>query len=187
MERVSALVTEDFRDIIFTAIERRQVLSAIIQQSEDDDDAGDQDDDTGELTDAAQDTTSREREDTNAEVANNEVIPAAQLLGEIEEITKAKGLNVKESIQELADLRAREIRERRRRLETAHAHIGMNLIPLDEKTVARLTNYQRQINADISRHLNNLLRSQALRSGQAVPLPISLDVNVVGEQGNGAH
>jgi hypothetical protein len=106
---------------------------------------------------------------------------------EIEQIAEAKRVDTKESIEELADTLGVGIKKRQRRLEVAHMHIGMNLIPLDEKTVARLTNYQRQINADISRHLNNLYRAQALRLGQPVAAPIAVDVNVVGEESNGLH
>jgi len=207
MLRVSALADNDFTNITFTSTERRQILSAIIKQPtydanglpvkskipkeflnglSDDDGYGDDDNDDDELAGDVSD----DGEDINDAAADNEdavVTAATQLRGEIEEITKFKGVNLTESLQELVDTLAGGIKERQRRLEVASTHIGLNLIPSDEKTVARLTNYQRQINADISRHLNSLLRSQALRSGQVVPPPISLDVNFTGEQGNGSH
>jgi hypothetical protein len=192
MHRLAALATEDFTEITFTEVERRQILTAIIEQPVYDSNGiphksklpGLNDDNQDDNDDAKDDGT-LVSDHCESGADKGEVISATVLRAEIEEISKAKGVTFGESIQELADTLAFQIKERERRLKAARTHIGINLIPLDEKTVLRLTNYQRQINADISRALNHLLRSQALRAGQSVPLPLSVDVNVSGEQNNG--
>ena len=192
MLRVSALAGTDLSDITFTAVERRQILSAIIQQSSDDDEEEDSEnmEATGEFVDDEDgDTTGHDGADTNDEAADNEdpvIIPAAQLREEIEQITTAKGLDVHASIEVLVAGVDNGIKQRQRRLQLARTHIGVCLIP-DERNVNRLALYERQLDAASRRHLNDLYRAQALRRGEPVAAPIAVDVNVTGEQGNGVH
>jgi hypothetical protein len=189
VKRVSALAGDELEGISFTAAERRQILSEIIQQSSyDDDEDGDDADDTSELADAVDDGTGHDGEDTNDETADNEdaVIIPAQLREEIEQIAKAKSVNTREAIEELADTLEVGIKKRQRRLQLARTHIGACLIP-DERNVNRLALYERQLDAVSRRYLNDLYRAQALRRGEPVAAPIAVDVNVTGEPGNGLH
>jgi hypothetical protein len=198
--RVSALAGEDFSDITFTPAERRQILDAIIKQpvydangspvevmdDEDCSDEGQDEENDGVLANDV-DAMRHNAEDANDEAADNEdpvVVPAEQLREEIGEITKFKGVELTEAVEELVDTLSSGINKRQHRLQVARAHIGACLIP-DEKNVGRLTLYERQLDAVSRRYLNDLYRAQALRLGQPVTAPIALDVNFTGEQGNG--
>jgi hypothetical protein len=208
MKRVNSLGGQDTSDITFMAAERRQILTAIVKQptynadgvsiknkipaellAELDAaaaDSGDLEDDNSEDGDAT--FLGADSEDTNDKAVDNEdpvVVSGSQLWEEISEIAQFKGVEATEAIEELADTLALGIKKRQRQLAVARAHIGMNLIPLDEKTVARLALYERQLDAVSRRYMNDLVRSQLARSGQAVPPPIALDVNLTGNPPNG--
>jgi len=151
MLRVRVLATDNGEGVAFTALECRQILSSIIEQSQsdcDDDDAENDanGDDDGEPANAVQqDPAGRDGEDIDDVALNNEqaiVIPAAQLREEIEQIAGAGGVNIKEAIGELANTLSVGIRSRQRRLEAARTHIGACLIP-DERNVNRLAIYER--------------------------------------------
>jgi hypothetical protein len=184
--RVRAL-SKDGEGVTFTAIERRAVLSAIIEQSH-----GSIDDDEGDCESEEEEEDRDEsvgETDTNGDAAQAEdvvIIPAVQLREEIGKITTAKGTDPNEAIRELADTMANEIKNRGRRLQLTRTHIGVCLVP-DERNVSRLALYERQLDAASRRYLNDLYRAQALRLGQPVAAPIAVDVNVVGETGNGLH
>jgi hypothetical protein len=178
MLRVSALAGTDLSDIAFTGLERREILTAAIQQSRDDQD----DEEASEDMDDAGEPTGQDGADNEDAV----IIPAVQLRDEIEQIATAKGLDVRASIEVLAEGLASGLRQRQRRLELARTHIGACLIP-DERNVNRLGAYERGLDAASRRYLNDLYRAQALRLGQPVVAPIAVDVNVSGEQGNGLH
>jgi hypothetical protein len=191
MERVSALAGNDLDDISFTSVERRQVLSEIIQQLSNEDGDEDNHDDAadGELADAVGDPTGHDDQDSNDEAADNEdslIIPAVQLRDEIEQVVRAHGGTAQEAIEAFVGMLTGWIKQRQRRLRLARTHIGACLIP-DERNVNRLALYERQLDAASRRYLNDLYRAQALRRGEAVVAPIAVDVNVVGEQGNGLH
>lgn len=183
--RISALLI-DGDGVAFSAAERRQILSTIIEQAthrigEGEDDAPDaEEDDGGELA---------SNMDTNEDAADSGetmIIPAAQLREEIEQIAGGKRVDAREAIRELAGALANEIKNRQHRLKLARTHIGVCLIP-DEKNVNRLAVYERQLDSASRRYLNDLYRAQASRLGQPVAAPIAVDVNVVGEAGNGLH
>ena len=182
MLRVSALGGEDFSDIAFTAVERRQILSAIIEQSSPrSDEEEDEGEDEGELTgdDVDPDDAAVDNEDTV-------IIPAAQLREEIEQLVGGRQVAARKAIQGLVGTLAEEITNRGRRLKLARTNIGVCLVP-DEKNVNRLALYERQLDSVSHRYLNDLYRAQALRLGQPVAAPIAVDVNVVGESSNGLH
>ena len=208
MKRVNALGGRDTSDITFMAAERRQILSAIAKQptynaggvpvktkipaellAELDAaaaESGDLEDDNSEDGNAI--FLRPDGEDANDETVDNEdpvVVSGSQLWEEISEIAQFKGVEATEAIEELVDTLALGIKKRRRQLAVARTHIGMNLIPLDEKTVARLALYERQLDAVSRRYMNDLVRSQLARSGQAVPPPIALDLNLTGNAPNG--
>jgi hypothetical protein len=189
MEKVRGLASDDFSDITFTAAERRQVLSEIIQRSDCGGDSEEGGQDAGELADNVADTTGHDGEDTNDEVAENEdpvIVTAAQLREEVEQIATAQGSTTKEAIEVFVDTLANWIKKRQHRLQLARTHIGTCLIP-DERNVNRLALYERQLDAASRRYLNDLYRAQALRLGQPVVAPIAVDVNVAEEHGNGLH
>ncbi len=190
--RVSAL-SSDGDGVSFTAAERRQVLSAIIEQPADDIDEsedGDEDEDYAAEPDSeggrAEPTSKVDTNDDDADNEDTVIISAAQLREEIGQITRTRGTTPGQAIQELAGMLAEGIKNRQRRLQLARTHIGVCLIP-DERNVNRLALYERQLDAASRRYLNDLYRAQALRLGQPVAAPIAIDVNVVGEQGNGLH
>jgi hypothetical protein len=184
--RVSAL-SHDGEGVTFSAAERRQVLSAIIEQS-DCSIEGDEGDCESDAEEGDNDELASEA-DTNDDDADNEdvvIIPSAQLREEIGQITTAKGTDPNEAIGELVGTMVEGIKNRQRRLELARTHIGVCLIP-DERNVGRLALYERQLDAVSRRYLNDIYRAQALRLGQPVSAPIAVDVNVVGEANNGLH
>jgi hypothetical protein len=192
--RIRALTTDNGEGVAFTAIERRQILSGIIQQLTYDDEGEEEEnndvDDTGEDADVAQNSKGHDSKQSNGDAADtleeSVVVAATQLREEIEAIAAAKGVDIKEAIQELADTLEEEIRRRQRRLEAARTHIGACLIP-DERNVNRLAIYERQLDAASRRCLNDLYRAQALRRGEPVAAPLAVDVNVTGEGSNALH
>jgi hypothetical protein len=209
--RIRALAGDNGDNVAFTAIERRQVLSAIIHQlsydehglpikgslgglngGEDEEDDDNHQSDEEELDSDAADILDKGEDIDDASADNKDpvIIPLAQLRDEIAQITTAKGVDTKEAIQELVNTLAATTTKRQRRLEAARTHIGACLIP-DERTVNRLAIYERQLDAASRRYLNDLYRAQALRLGQPVLPPVSVNVNVIGEEGgegdNGLH
>jgi hypothetical protein len=190
--RVSALASNG-EGVTFTAAERRQVLSAVIEQFPDEDEA--EEEDVGEGEDAATEDDSKggraettSEDDPNDDVADNEdpvIVPAAQLREEIGQLAAARGLDLYTAARRLVQELSGEIENRQHRQQLARRHIGISLVP-DERNVNRLALYERQLDAASRRYLNDLYRAQALRLGQPVAAPIALDVNVT-EQGNGLH
>jgi hypothetical protein len=195
LTRVSALST-DGDGITFTVLERRQILSAIIEQPLYDTDQEDRDDDGKDgnaqedsepvKTETADSADSRDSPDPSDSDDSPESIRAAVLREEIKQIARAKGERPTDAIASFVSELEESIRIRGRRLKLARTHIGISLIP-DERNVNRLAIYERQLDAASRRYLNDLYRAQALRLGQPVAAPIAVDVNVTGEQGNGLH
>jgi hypothetical protein len=195
--RVNALAGSGVCDITFTSIERRQILTALIQGQamyDDEDEEVNCEEDADQIGVTAEGAFEvaghSEQEDIDRDATNNnkEPVPIAgeTLRQEIEQIVCARGGDTTEAVGKLTLALAGEIKQRQRRLKLARTHIGICLIP-DEHNVNRLALYERQLDAASRRYLNDLYRSQALRRGELVPGPLAVDVNVVGEGSNGLH
>ena len=168
LTRACLLFDTDVVDVTFTTLERREILSAILEH---DTAICDKEDDEKELNDP-------EEQDKGVDCIE---FSAAQIRHEVQTLAKAKGKDWEEALEVFLDSRAHRTRRRCRSLEIARQYIVYNLIP-DERNVARLTLYQRQLNADISRYLNHLQRAQALRLGRPVAAPLAVDVTVSNER-----
>jgi hypothetical protein len=185
--RIQSLST-DGDNVIFTAVERRQILSAIIEQLSSRTGEGEdaEEDDSAELVD--EEAVGDDAEPISVAVGNEDAVTvsAVQLREELGQIAAANGWAPGEAIDELVTRLEESIRTRQHRLRLARTHIGACLIP-DERNVNRLALYERQLDAASRRYLNDRYRAQALRLGQPVAAPIAVDVNVVGESNNDLH
>jgi hypothetical protein len=102
---------------------------------------------------------------------------AGEIAEQIQILSDAAGVDWREelswtieSLEEAEDEHARQIDEARR-------HVLRNLV-LDERTVARLSLYERQIAAQFKSTYSLLERARAYRLGMPVPPPVSVDLTI---------
>jgi hypothetical protein len=154
-------------DVVFTPVEVRSILEAVlthVQEGMDDD--RDDDDGDGEEEGNSPDIDVEERPWTAAEIAE-----------QIQVLSQAAGVDWREELEHALYTKAQEAHEQRGVIAEARAHITRRLI-LGEKYVSRLSLYERQINSVLKSTYNLLERARAYRTGQPIAPPVSLDVTI---------
>jgi hypothetical protein len=149
----------EVREILRLVLE--QVHRSVSEQNNDDDGEADNDGDN-----QGEEFTIEERSWSAGEIAGQ-----IQILSNVAGVDWRSGLAfVIQSLEEDRDEHARQIDEGCR-------HVLRNLV-LDERTVARLSLYERQVAAQFKSTYSLLERARAYRLGMPVPPPVSVDVIV---------
>ena len=170
--RIRALTTDNGEGVAFTAIERRQILSGIIQQLTYDDEGEE---------DSGQDYDENEGADLDDGVpifdGENRTWSAAKVQEQLRILCEAAGEDWRAKLYYVLYDYRHELEERLSHLAEAKEHITYGQI-LGMEELDRLCLYERQISASFRHLVSQLERHQARRLGVPVPAPLAVDLSV---------
>jgi hypothetical protein len=164
-------IESEASNVIFDPSEAREILGLILEQVR-----SSAEEEINE--DAGYGEADNDDESEGEELAIEERPWAAgEIAEQIQVLSDAAGGDWREQLALVIQSLERAEAEHNEEIDEAPRHVLRNLV-LDERTVARLSLYERQIAAQFKSTYSLLERARAYRLGMPVPAPVSVDVTV---------